>query len=65
MATIFKAQLLNAFMVSWWIACCIIGIGLPSLVDARYLPTRRSKPTNEGFDRLRELLRDVSVFNPF
>lgn len=43
----------------WWMVYCIIGFGIPHLVDSRYLPTRRSEPNSYGLDRLGDLIKDV------
>lgn len=60
MATKLRLNVFNALMIWWWIVNCIIGLGIPRVVESRYLPTRRSSPSDDRFDRLRELLHDVS-----
>lgn len=39
---------------------CVIGFGIPSVVDSRYLPTRRSESSNYGLDRLSDLIKNVN-----
>lgn len=54
---------LNARIFWCWTLYCIVGCGLlPDIVTgARYLPTRRSVPTQlERNERLRELFQHVS-----
>lgn len=68
MATKFKStKLLNAVTIVWcWIFYCILGTGLlPNMVTgARYLPTRRSAPTQlERSERMRELFQHVCIIH--
>lgn len=56
-------KVFNLVFIYWWIAYCIIGLGIPTVVDSKYLPTRRSDPSIDGLDRLREILSDVCIFN--
>lgn len=57
---VLKSTNFNLILIYWWIVFCIIGIGIPTVLCGRYLPTRRSDPSMDGLDRLREVLREVS-----
>lgn len=56
---------LNTRILWYWTLYCIVGCSLlPEIVlSARYLPTRRSMPTQlERNERLKELFQHVSVY---
>lgn len=56
---------LNTRILWYWTLYCIVGCSLlPDIVlSARYLPTRRSMPTqSERNERLKELFQHVSVY---
>lgn len=46
--------------ILWIMGYCVIGFGIPSVVDSRYLPTRRSEASNYGLDRLSDLIKNVN-----
>lgn len=57
-------KLLNIVLFWWWCLYCVVMLGIPSGVESRYLPTRRSSLSSDGeFERLQELLRNVRNFS--